>query len=173
MADQELLTSILTYHVIGATVLSTDLMDGMTATTVQGQEVTVTINDTGIFINDAQVIMADIETSNGVVHVIDAVLLPADTTTSANNLNLEALNFTFGPSPAIDEVLIQFQLSAPSYVNAQVVDIEGKTISNVIDKSGVQGAQQFRLDVSSWAPGSYFVQMQVDDQVGSYKFLKL
>ncbi len=70
------LATILTYHVIGADVRSTDLMDGMMATTLQGQDVTVTINADGIFINDAQVILADIEAENGVVHVIDAVLLP-------------------------------------------------------------------------------------------------
>ena len=70
------LTDILLYHVVGAQVLSTDLADGATATTLLGEDVTVTINDGGIFINDAQVTVADIVTDNGVVHVIDAVLLP-------------------------------------------------------------------------------------------------
>ena len=70
------LTDILLYHVVGAQVLSTDLADGATATTLLGEDVTITINDGGIFINDAQVTVADIVTDNGVVHVIDAVLLP-------------------------------------------------------------------------------------------------
>ena len=70
------LADILLYHVIGAEVLSTDLADGATATTLLGEDVTVTINDDGIFINDAQVTVADITADNGVVHVIDAVLLP-------------------------------------------------------------------------------------------------
>jgi len=70
------LADILLYHVVGAEVLSTDLADGATATTLLGEDVTVTINDDGIFINDAQVTVADIVTDNGVVHVIDAVLLP-------------------------------------------------------------------------------------------------
>ena len=70
------LADILLYHVVGAQVLSTDLADGATATTLLGEDVTVTINDDGIFINDAQVTVADIVTDNGVVHVIDAVLLP-------------------------------------------------------------------------------------------------
>ena len=70
------LADILLYHVLGAQVLSTDLADGATATTLLGADVTVTINDDGIFINDAQVTVADIVTDNGVVHVIDAVLLP-------------------------------------------------------------------------------------------------
>jgi len=75
------LTQILLYHVVGATALSTDLADGQTIVTLQGQEVVVTINDDGVFINNAQVILADLEADNGVVHVIDAVLLPAPTTT--------------------------------------------------------------------------------------------
>jgi uncharacterized surface protein with fasciclin (FAS1) repeats len=71
------LTSILLYHVLSGTVLSTDLFDGQTATTLLGEDITVTINGSGVFINDAQVIVADIIADNGVVHVIDAILSPA------------------------------------------------------------------------------------------------
>jgi len=74
--DGVLETLFLTYHVLGSTVLSSDLSDGQTATTLQGADITVTINDDGVFINDAQVTVADIETDNGVVHVINAVLIP-------------------------------------------------------------------------------------------------
>jgi len=70
------LTSILLYHVLSGTVLSTDLSDGQTATTLLGEDVTVTINGAGVFINDAQVILADLVADNGVVHVIDAILMP-------------------------------------------------------------------------------------------------
>ena len=71
------LTSILLYHVLSGTVLSTDLSDGQTATTLLGEDITVTINGAGVFINDAQVIIADLVADNGVVHVIDAILMPA------------------------------------------------------------------------------------------------
>jgi|GEM_PF-1594735 len=71
------LANILTYHVLGADVRSTDLSDGLTATTLQGQDVTITINDDGIFVNDAEIIVADLLAENGVVHVIDAVLVPS------------------------------------------------------------------------------------------------
>ena len=70
------LADILLYHVVGGTALSSDLADGLTIATLNGAEVTVTINDEGIFINDAQVTVADIVADNGVVHVIDAVLIP-------------------------------------------------------------------------------------------------
>jgi uncharacterized surface protein with fasciclin (FAS1) repeats len=70
------LTQVLLYHAVGGIALSTDLTDGMMITTIQGQDITVTIDANGVFINDAQVIVADIIADNGVVHVIDAVLVP-------------------------------------------------------------------------------------------------
>merc|ERR1711957_422428 len=70
------LSAILTYHVVDGQVLSTDLTDGMMAPTLQGEDVTINTTD-GVVINDsATVITADIKTSNGVIHVIDAVLVP-------------------------------------------------------------------------------------------------
>ena len=70
------LTQILTYHVVPGKVMSTDITDGMTATTVQGADLTFTIKDGNVYVNDAMVVTADIETSNGVIHVIDGVLIP-------------------------------------------------------------------------------------------------
>merc|ERR1712166_1593718 len=69
------LVDILTYHVVGAVALSTDLSDGQVIDTVEGKSVTVHIGD-GVKINDANVVMADVMATNGVVHVLDGVLLP-------------------------------------------------------------------------------------------------
>jgi uncharacterized surface protein with fasciclin (FAS1) repeats len=75
LADIPALTAILTYHVVPGKVMSTDLSDGMMAATVNGAEVTIgTMN--GVTVNGANVVTADIEASNGVIHVIDAVILP-------------------------------------------------------------------------------------------------
>ena len=75
------LQGVLTYHVIAGNVLSSDLSDGQVVTTVNGETLTVDITDTGVYFVDANggralVTTADVEASNGTVHIIDAVLLP-------------------------------------------------------------------------------------------------
>jgi uncharacterized surface protein with fasciclin (FAS1) repeats len=76
LEDTEALTAVLTYHVVPGAVMSGDLSDGMTATTVNGADIEVGIDMGTVMINDATVTTADIETSNGVIHVIDSVILP-------------------------------------------------------------------------------------------------
>lgn len=71
------LAGILTYHVVAGKVLSTDLSDGMEATTVNGGKITIHIQDGKVLINDAEVVLADVATDNGVIHVINKVILPA------------------------------------------------------------------------------------------------
>ena len=72
------LKDILLYHVVAAKAFSSDLIDGQVIETVLEEDIIVTINNDGVFINDAQVIVADLEAENGVVHVIDAVLVPEE-----------------------------------------------------------------------------------------------
>ncbi len=71
------LTSILTFHVVFGKVMSTDLEDGMVAKTVNGASLTIHLKDGKVFINDAEVVIADVDTDNGVIHVINKVLIPA------------------------------------------------------------------------------------------------
>ena len=77
--DIPALTSILTYHVVSGKVIAADVMtmDGQSATTVNGAPIGITIND-GVHLNaSAKVIATDIECTNGVIHVIDTVIMPA------------------------------------------------------------------------------------------------
>ena len=74
--NKDQLVSILTYHVVAGKVMSTDLSDGMTATTVNGATINVGVSNNGVTINGAKVTAADISAKNGVVHVIDQVILP-------------------------------------------------------------------------------------------------
>ena len=70
------LTGVLTYHVVSGAVKAADLKDGQKIKTVQGQELTVGVKDGKVTINGANVTIADVVSSNGVTHVIDAVLMP-------------------------------------------------------------------------------------------------
>lgn len=75
LADKELLTAILTYHVVPGKVMASDVAALESAETVQGQSVNINTSS-GVMINSAKVVQADIEASNGVIHVIDTVLVP-------------------------------------------------------------------------------------------------
>ena len=102
------LTTILTHHVHAGNVLSTDLSNGMMVPTLAGTELTVSIMDGMVQIDNANVSVADIETDNGVVHVIDAVLVPSD-------LNIYDENIL----PSQDDYLYS-------------IDIMGRKVTNVL-----------------------------------------
>jgi len=74
--NKDKLTGILTYHVVSGSVLAADLSDGQVVPTLNGQELKVSIAGGKVTINGATVTAADLSGSNGVVHVVDAVLLP-------------------------------------------------------------------------------------------------
>jgi uncharacterized surface protein with fasciclin (FAS1) repeats len=75
LKDKEKLAAVLTYHVVPGKVMAADVKPGK-AKTVQGQSLTVTAKNDGVMVNDARVIKTDIAASNGVIHVVDSVLLP-------------------------------------------------------------------------------------------------
>ena len=75
LADKARLTQVLTYHVVPGKVMAADVAKLSTVQTVQGQSVQIATGP-GVKINDANVVKADVEASNGVIHVIDSVILP-------------------------------------------------------------------------------------------------
>ncbi|HZF66807.1 MAG TPA: fasciclin domain-containing protein [Gemmatirosa sp.] len=78
LANKAELASILTYHVVSGRVSAADLMktNGATPATVNGQTLDVVVAGDKVTVNDANVLSADVPASNGVIHVVDAVLLP-------------------------------------------------------------------------------------------------
>jgi uncharacterized surface protein with fasciclin (FAS1) repeats len=75
-SDVATLKQILLYHVAAGEVTSSQLENGQQITTLQGEKVLITIECNGVFINNAMVVIKDIQACNGVIHVIDAVLIP-------------------------------------------------------------------------------------------------
>ncbi|KXS41342.1 MAG: beta-Ig-H3/fasciclin [Methanolobus sp. T82-4] len=76
MEDEEQLSEVLTYHVVSGEYMASDLTDGTTLETVQGEMITINVTDDNVMVDDANVVQPDIVASNGVIHVIDAVILP-------------------------------------------------------------------------------------------------
>lgn len=74
--NKAMLQAVLTYHVVAGKVLAADVVKLTSAKTVQGANVTITVAGGSVKVNDANVVQTDIEASNGVIHVIDTVLLP-------------------------------------------------------------------------------------------------
>jgi uncharacterized surface protein with fasciclin (FAS1) repeats len=74
--NRDQLVSILTYHVVPGKVMASDVVSLSEATTVNGSDIAIKVMDGSVHINDATVIAADVNASNGVIHVIDTVILP-------------------------------------------------------------------------------------------------
>jgi uncharacterized surface protein with fasciclin (FAS1) repeats len=75
LADKAKLTQVLTYHVVPGTVMAADVVKLSSAKTVQGQSVKITTSG-GVKVDNANVVKTDVIATNGVIHVIDAVILP-------------------------------------------------------------------------------------------------
>lgn len=76
LQDKEKLTAILLYHVVPGRVTAADVVKLTSAATVNGQSVKIMVKDGTVWIDDAEVVTADVEASNGIIHVIDTVILP-------------------------------------------------------------------------------------------------
>ena len=94
------LTDVLLYHVVAGKVMSTDLQNGMTAETLSGQTIAVDLTD-GVKINNSTVVGADIEASNGVIHVIDSVLVP--------------VTFQLAPAAFVVPSIVDIAVSSPDF----------------------------------------------------------
>ncbi len=77
LSDKKALAKVLTYHVVAGQVKAEDVVKLNSASTVEGQSVNITVGDS-VMVNNAKVTKTDIMTSNGVIHVIDSVILPPD-----------------------------------------------------------------------------------------------
>ena len=74
--NRDQLVAILTYHVVPGKVMAKDVVNISEATTVNGSDIAIKVKDGNVQINEATVVAADVDASNGVIHVIDTVILP-------------------------------------------------------------------------------------------------
>ena len=161
------LADILLYHVVSGKVMSTDLSNGMTATTLLGKDIEVTIDGANVYINDAMVTVADIEADNGVVHVIDAVLIPEeDTPTALANMNSSSGNFSVYPNPATNYIWIEAGNIAVEGSVARIINSAGQEVRNLVIESNKSG-----IDLSGFNPGVYYILIENNNSIYSNRFV--
>ena len=158
IANPAQLAQILLYHVVGSQAASTDLSNGQTIETLQGEDVEITIAG-GVQVNDANVIVADLFADNGVVHVIDGVLLPPVSVSENTNSA-----FTLFPNPAVDFITLNGDFAAASMV--RIIDQSGR----IVFETTLNGINRF--DVSALASGVYNLVVSTDNTMSSQTFVK-
>ncbi len=150
------LGDILLYHTLDGTVLSTDLTSG-TVVTLEGNDILVDLSS-GVMINDANVEMADVTSDNGVVHVIDKVLIPG--TASIDEIENETI--AVYPNPASEEVHFNVVTSG----EYEIIDANGITVKKGTSVDG-------KVTISELENGNYFIRVAEAEKVSLGKFVKL
>ena len=163
VADESILTSILTYHAIGAKALSSELSDGQEIVTLNGAKVKITINNDGVFVNDAKVTVVDLVADNGVVHVINAVLLPppSSSTDLVDDNTLSIL-----PNPARDIITIQSELMTDEPAKVDIYTVNGQ---NIISSKVLSGNT---IDISQLDSGIYIINIKTKNRIITKKLVK-
>jgi uncharacterized surface protein with fasciclin (FAS1) repeats len=154
------LADVLLYHVLDSKVLSSDLSDGMIATTLEGSDITVSIDGEDIFINDAKVTAADIETDNGVVHVIDVVLSPS---TNISEITLDEVDVLIYPNPASDQIFVRYELLNPSDITLEIYDMVGQQVRSKQMGFIYEGVHTNELPVNDLKSGMYLLIINTGD----------
>jgi uncharacterized surface protein with fasciclin (FAS1) repeats len=145
IANPTALTDVLLYHVVGSVVASTDLVDGQDVTMLQGDNTTITLAMGGAMINNANIVAADLRTWNGIVHVIDAVLLPPASVNNILNLSVQAY-----PNPCTDVLTIE--RNSASAENYSIYNVSGQIVA-----SGLLNNTLNTLSTNAFTPGMYSV----------------
>ena len=153
------LGDILQYHVVGAAAYAADLSDGQMIETLQGGSVTVSITAEGVFINNAQVTVADLEADNGVVHVINAVLLP-----TVGVAEMASFELNIFPNPATDVFNISGVWEAGAQI--EVFEMTGRKVFETTTT-----ASTVSVSTEGWESGTYAVRIADGERTATRLFL--
>ena len=128
------LTNILLYHVVSGAVPSSAVTDGLVAAAVNGDDLTFTVGD-GVMVNDANVILADVMASNGIIHVIDKVLIPPVPVTEADgDICYNMYTHTLAAGASFDECMayayyVDYEMNGQTFTGCY--NLETHTLTTV------------------------------------------
>jgi uncharacterized surface protein with fasciclin (FAS1) repeats len=149
------LKDILLYHVVKGKALSGDLSDGQMIATLNGKEVEVRIKNDTVYINNAMVTVADLEADNGVVHVIDAVLIPP-AVSKIDSYNTFSNSIQVYPNPTSERVYMDLDFRS-SRIIVQLINMSG----NMIKSSTFENIDHETriIDLNDLSSGIYFIRI--------------
>lgn len=153
------LSDVLTYHVLPNTVTSEDIVgQGITsATTVEGSDVSIAVTNGQVVLNgNVTVTVADVIGTNGIVHVVDGVLLPEGLFTGVTATAAEA-GITVGPIPAADHTVVTLPASFTDGARLDLFDVRGQRLRSQALSSGRE-----RVELSDLSAGTYFMVFEAD-----------
>lgn len=130
-SDSDLLEEVLTYHVVQGEITASDISDGQTVETLEGETLRFSVSNGGVQVNGANVTTADLQASNGVVHVIDGVLLETVTTTDRAVLapGLSTLADAVGAAGLADDLSGDGPFTVFAPVNAAFDEIDASELT--------------------------------------------
>ncbi len=153
LADPEgALKQILLYHVVPGKVLSSDLSDGLEAPTAQGENVKFTLADGKALVNDANIVAADIEASNGVIHVIDSVILPPSLAAASAEATPEAAAMAAEATPEATAEAMAEAAPVADIVDTAVAAGSFKTLVAAVQAAGLVDALKGEGPFTVFAP---------------------
>ena len=165
LAPEGDLATILLYHVLDTEVMSSNLVNGTTAATLITEDVTITLRNDSAFINNAYVEIADIETRNGVVHVINAVLQPSSIVSADEAI--ESAQFAVYPNPVGDEASLSLKDEALVGTTLRILTSNGVEVS-----SQTVTGQTTPIVTSDLKHGTYFVEISNGSARTAVKIVK-
>jgi uncharacterized surface protein with fasciclin (FAS1) repeats len=159
------LTEVLLYHVIEGFNIAANITAGDVAT-LFGEDVTITITDGTVMVNDATVIVTDLVGINGVVHVIDVVLVP--TTLSVEEIS-SVESFSVFPNPANSVMNVELEMVTSERISIDFVNMLGQVVKSVDLGQRSTGLNREVIDIQDMADGFYLMNVTIGNDQLTHK----
>lgn len=158
------LQEILLYHVLGQQVPSANIQEGAVAT-LQSEDIMITIEGEDVFVNEVLVSVVDLFADNGVVHVIDGVLLPPSFTEGLDDLS-STTSIKAWPNPAVEQLNVEFLEENYTEAQLSIYDLSGRIVRQINSLNKIS-----RIDLSDFGAGQYILRIDTENAGYYHKFI--